>query len=234
MNRCKNCDTPMNATFCPECGQKDVNFERPFVELFKELLYETFDFDGRAARTVQTMFSRPGVLTEEFLAGHRQRYSPPVRLYLVISVLFFLVMAWVVRKGILFPVNPESAGEVRVLAENMPTLMFIFLPVFALLLKAAFRTRLYFDHLIHALHLHTAAYVVLTLMLPLERAASEHWAGLIAQVILFIYMAGYLVISFRRVYGASWLVTLIKTAAVFISYTMILAVSLEFASNLDL
>ena len=35
--------------------------------------------------------SSPGHLTREFLAGRRARYLPPVRLYLVLSVVFFLV-----------------------------------------------------------------------------------------------------------------------------------------------
>jgi hypothetical protein len=225
---------PLEASYCPQCGQKNIDLERPFFELLRELLVETIDIDGRAARSILTMFTHPGVLTERFLAGHRKLYTPPVRLYLVVSVLFFVVMAWVVRQGILFNVNANSAGEVRVLAEDLPTLMFIFLPAFALLLKTAFRQRFYFDHLIHALHLHTAAYVVLALVLPLERAANQHWYWLALQSILIAYLAGYLLVSLRYVYGSTWVATLVKAAAVFFGYTMIMGVSLEFASTLDL
>jgi hypothetical protein len=32
-------------------------------------------------------------LTAEFFAGHRMRYLPPLRLYLVVSLLFFAIMA---------------------------------------------------------------------------------------------------------------------------------------------
>lgn len=35
---------------------------------------------------------KPGFLTKEFIAGRRVRYLPPLRLYLVLSVVFFLVM----------------------------------------------------------------------------------------------------------------------------------------------
>lgn len=234
MNRCKNCDTPLDAKFCPQCGQKDVELQRPFFDLLGEVLREAFDIDGRAARTIWTMFSQPGVLTKNFLAGHRKKYTPPVRLYLVVSVLFFFVMAWTVRQGILFDVDADSAGEVRVLAEGLPGLMFILLPVFALLLKAVFWQRFYFEHLIHALHLHSAAYVVLALLLPLERAADQHWPLLVLHLALFVYLLGYLVISFRRVYGATWLVTSIKTLITFLAYMSILAMSLEFASNLTM
>lgn len=234
MNRCKNCDTRLDASFCPQCGQKDVELQRPLFELLREVIRETFDIDGRAARTIWTMFAHPGVLTARFLTGHRKEYTPPVRLYLVVSVLFFFVVAWVVRQGILFEVDANSAGEVRVLAEDLPRLMFVFLPVFALLLKALFWQRFYFEHLIHALHLHTATYVVLALLLPFEQAASQHWAVLIIHMALFAYLGGYLAISLRRVYAETWLATMIKATFTFFGYATTLAVSLEFVSNLTI
>lgn len=234
MNRCKNCNTQLEAAYCPRCGQKDVELERPVFELLWEVIREAFDVDGRAARTVWTMFAHPGVLTERFLAGRRRQYTPPVRLYLVVSVLFFLVVAWTVRQGILFDVNADSAGQVRVLAEDLPALMFMLLPVFALLLKLVFRKRFYFDHLIHALHIHTAAYVVLALLLPLEQAADRHWLLLGFHLALFAYLCGYLVISFRRVYAVTWLVASVNATIVFVAYLGVLGFSLESASKLSL
>lgn len=230
--QCKNCGLPLEAKYCSRCGQQDLDLKRPFFELLLEILREAFDVDGRAARTIWTMFSAPGVVTERFLAGQRKRYTSPVRLYLVVSVLFFLVVAWVVRRGMLFDVDASSAGEVRVLAEDLPTLMFILLPVFALLLKTAFRERLYFDHLIHSLHLHVTAYAVLAFLLPLEQVANEHWLLLILQVVLFVVLASYVVASFRRVYGRTWSATNARAAIVFFVYVSILATSLEAASKL--
>ena len=46
--------------------------------------------DSRLWRTLAALLLRPGYLTREFLAGRRARYLPPVRLYLVISLVFFL------------------------------------------------------------------------------------------------------------------------------------------------
>jgi hypothetical protein len=43
-----------------------------------------------SGRTFGALLLRPGHLTAEYFAGRRQRYPPPVRLYLVLlSVLFF-------------------------------------------------------------------------------------------------------------------------------------------------
>jgi hypothetical protein len=47
--------------------------------------------DSRLWRTLYALLARPGALTREFLDGHRVRYLPPLRLYLVISLVFFLL-----------------------------------------------------------------------------------------------------------------------------------------------
>jgi hypothetical protein len=44
-------------------------------------------------QTLKALLFKPGFLTCEFLAGRRASYLPPFRLYLVTSVLFFLILA---------------------------------------------------------------------------------------------------------------------------------------------
>ena len=228
MSSCLNCGAELSGPYCARCGQKDLQLERPLLGLIGGVLKETFDVDGRAARTLAALFMRPGLLSERFLAGQRQRYTSPVRLYLVVSVLFFVVVAWVARSGILFDVNDDAIVEVNVLADDLPRLMFVLLPVFALLLKVVYPGRLLFDHLVHALHLHTAAYIVLAAALPLERAATGNVALLGLQTLPFLYLGGYLLLSMRRVYAANWLATIAKAAVIAFSYVIVLALSLEF------
>jgi len=47
--------------------------------------------DSRVWRTLWPLAFRPGLLTQEFLRGRRARYTPPFRMYLVLSLLFFLL-----------------------------------------------------------------------------------------------------------------------------------------------
>ena len=227
MSKCLNCGAELLGPFCAQCGQKNLQFEQPLLGLLGGVLRETFDVDGRAARTLAALFTRPGLLSERFLAGQRQRYTSPVRLYLVVSVLFFVVVAWVARSGILFDVNDDATAAVSVLADDLPRLMFVLLPVFALLLKIVFPGRLLFDHLVHALHLHTAAYIVLAMALPLERAATGNTFLLGLQTLPFLYLGGYLLLSMRRVYATNWPVTTLKASVIAFSYVVVLAVSLE-------
>ena len=109
--------------------------------------------------------------------------------------------------------------------------MFVLLPVFALLLKGMYFRRLYFDHLIFSIHLHTAAYLVLAVMLPLEDLANKYVGLMIAQVILLVYILAYYVIAVQRVYGSRWLVTALKSAAVLFGYMIVVSVAVESTSS---
>jgi len=235
MKSCKNCDTPLEARYCPQCGQRDIELDRPLAELLREALGEALDVDGRAARTVWTLIRRPGLLTSEYLAGRRRRYSPPFRLYLIISLLFFVLTAWIAGQGILLDegqtLEVDAPGQARLFADYVPRLMFILLPVFALFLKVAFRQRLYFDHLIHALHLHSALFIVLMLMLPLERVAAQSVLAMITQLVLFAYLLTIFVISVRHVYRVSWPMATIKCFGIMIGYMALVAGVFEAASQ---
>ncbi len=219
---------------CPQCGQKNIDLERPLPELLGEAVREAVDIDGRAIRTLWTLIRRPGVLTSEFLSGRRKLYSPPFRLYLVISVLFFVVAAWVAGRGVLLnegqTLEADAIGQARLFSDYVPRLMFILLPAFAFLLKAAFWQRLYFDHLIHSLHLHSAAYIVIALMLPLEEPTTGLGLATVIQGVLFVYLLASFVISVQHVYRVSWLVAAGKATAILLGYIWLVAGSLEAAS----
>ena len=231
-NYCRNCGTTLTGEYCPVCGQRDIDLERPLGTLLGEVLRETFEFDGRAFRTVSTLFARPGFLTNEFLAGHRRRYTPPFRLYLVISILFFVVAAWTAGTGMLLEEGQtratDAALQARFLSDTFPKLMFVLLPAFAFLLKAAFLHRFYFDHLIHALHLHCAVYVALAFLLPLEQAANEHWLPLIMQVALLLAIVIYFFVSIRTVYAASLVAAVGKSIAILFGYLILISLVMKF------
>jgi hypothetical protein len=88
--RCDNCGAAVSGRYCAACGQR---LEAPVQSLWHFVREATEDLthtDSRLWRTLGALLCRPGYLTREFLAGRRARYLPPVRLYLVISVVFFL------------------------------------------------------------------------------------------------------------------------------------------------
>jgi uncharacterized protein DUF3667 len=91
--RCENCGNQVEQRYCGACGQR---FDPPVHSLwhFSQVAAEDLTHaDSRLWRTLTALLFRPGFLTSEFLAGRRARYLPPVRLYLVLSVAFFLFAA---------------------------------------------------------------------------------------------------------------------------------------------
>jgi len=235
MVQCRNCDALLEGTYCQRCGQKDIDLERPLRELVANIVKETFEVDGRAARTVKTLFRHPGMLTREFLAGRRRYYTPPLRLYLVISVSFFLLIAWMASQGVLLEqgqdVERDAALQARFMSDQLPKLMFVLLPVFALLLKAAFADRLYFDHLIFSVHLHSAAFVVLAPMVPFEDVDISLLLAIVVQLVLLIYLFAYFVVALRCTYGKSWPGSLWRASAVFFGYLIVVSGVIEATSN---
>jgi hypothetical protein len=49
--------------------------------------------ESKLFRTLWVLLRRPGLLTAEYMAGRRQRYLRPLRLYLALSLVFFLVLS---------------------------------------------------------------------------------------------------------------------------------------------
>ena len=87
---CDNCGMPVERRFCGNCGQR---LEPPVHSLWHFTKVATEDLthaDSRVWRTLAALLFKPGYLTREFLYGRRASYLPPVRLYLVLSVAFFL------------------------------------------------------------------------------------------------------------------------------------------------
>lgn len=235
---CRNCASPLSGSFCAECGQKDVDLERPFGALIAEIAREAVDIDGRAWRTARMLFRHPGLLTSEYLAGRRRIYTPPLRLYLVVSVSFFLLMAWVASQGLLL--SPGQTAErdallqARFLSDELPRLMFVMLPAFAVLLKLVFIRRLYFDHLIFSVHLHCAAYVVLAFMVPIENVAAANRLALFAQAVLLAYLFVYAVIAMRRTYATGWIAAAVRTTAIFFGYMVLVSGVIEATSSFEI
>jgi hypothetical protein len=90
---CLNCGTALSGPFCATCGQRDVPPHPTLRELAGDTWNELIGWDGKLARTLDTMFRHPGELTRAVLEGQRVRYVSPVRLYLACSLLYFVLAA---------------------------------------------------------------------------------------------------------------------------------------------
>lgn len=110
---CRNCGATLSGHYCSQCGQlADVH-----VPSTKEIIHEVLEglthSDSRLWNTLRCLWLKPGRLTLEFIAGRRVAYLPPFRLYLILSVLFFLVASFTHPHFIVLETTTSGAVPVR-------------------------------------------------------------------------------------------------------------------------
>ena len=105
-SECLNCGAALAGPFCSHCGQRVIPPHPTTKELVGDAYDEMVGWDGKFARTIRLLLTRPGELTRAAIEGQRTRYVRPVKLYLSCSVLFFLVQASVP------PPDTEAAFEI--------------------------------------------------------------------------------------------------------------------------
>ena len=92
---CPNCNYRFAEVnnYCANCGQENHDLNMPFGHVVLEVLEGTFHFDTKIFRTLKLLLFKPGRLTAEFIQNKRAPYVPPIRLYVFVSFIFFLVLA---------------------------------------------------------------------------------------------------------------------------------------------
>jgi hypothetical protein len=91
---CLNCGDPTRGEYCPSCGQRKVDVHVSIRTMVAETLEDELFVDRRLPRTLLALLFRPGRLTVEYVNGRVVRYIRPFRLYLITSVLFFLLLSF--------------------------------------------------------------------------------------------------------------------------------------------
>lgn len=111
---CQNCNVPLAGNFCNQCGQKDADLRRTVWSFFWEVTEDFITLESRFLRTTGLLVFLPGVLTKSYVEGKRARYIPPVRLYLIVSVLFFVALSVTnvaIVRIVVEPVDQRSVSE---------------------------------------------------------------------------------------------------------------------------
>ncbi|MEO9872379.1 DUF3667 domain-containing protein [Ekhidna sp.] len=222
---CKNCEKKLDNEFkyCPSCGQEHKDKVVHFKQFILDFLGDYFTFDSLIIRSVKPLLIKPGFLTNEFIVGRRVRYIPPLRLFIFISIIFFLILG-PVEKTVALERNEEAEFLDNFFNVWFPRLFFLLLPLFALFLYMLFRKpgRFYLTHFIFSIHLHAFIFVLLTLMVVLidyifpSSVFLSQWSLIITMFLLQLY----LLIALKRVYDQKWLTTFFKLLMVNIMYVV--------------
>ena len=95
LGACAVCGERMVGTYCHRCGQKKFNRHDLSVKEFLEhALHEVTHLDTKIVKTLKYLLLRPGFLTAEYLAGRADLYVKPLRLYLTVSLVSFIILTF--------------------------------------------------------------------------------------------------------------------------------------------
>lgn len=109
---CLNCGTHLRGQYCGQCGQRSRSRLISLWELISDAFGDLFELDSRLWQTLLPLVAKPGQLTRDYLQGRRARFMPPFRMYLVLSLVFFVVAFFNPREELsLFFEEPGTAQD---------------------------------------------------------------------------------------------------------------------------
>ncbi|HKP39034.1 MAG TPA: DUF3667 domain-containing protein [Pyrinomonadaceae bacterium] len=238
---CPNCGAELSGKYCAACGQKridrrDLSVRRFFGHVINEL---TDLQSNKILRTFGALLFKPGLLTEEYLAGKKGFHIGPVRLYLTFSALYFL-FAWgalsdvrgggaqrTARSRVVVEMARQRGIEPQIFADRIhqraekiaAVLRFASVLVsggFLALLYFSFR-KYYVEHLIFSFHYYSFDFFCKSVFALLFIATAAFGKRMPPMVLNFFYPVAflYLVFALRRVYRQTWPWTVLKALILF-------------------
>ena len=117
---CPNCGHAQQADdqYCAQCGQANRDLHRPIASIFREFASVELGWDAKLWTTLRRLLIRPGSLTLDLMNGRRRGQVPPVRLYLFISVVYFLLLNISIHREFERIGQERFGSERQVLSEN--------------------------------------------------------------------------------------------------------------------
>jgi hypothetical protein len=86
--------------------------------LLTHVVHEVFDLDGKLARTLQVVFTQPGRLAADYVAGRRKPFVSPLRLYLIMFVLQAFLPAVLAPHQLSLPESTGVSPSVAFMASS--------------------------------------------------------------------------------------------------------------------
>jgi len=91
-NDCLNCGTLLEGKYCHNCGQENLELKESFGHMMNHAISDYFHFDHQFFHTLKPLLFKPGFLTNEYMNGRRAQYLHPVKMYIFISIVYFLLL----------------------------------------------------------------------------------------------------------------------------------------------
>ena len=128
----------------------------------------------------------------------------------------------------------DEGGLRQLYVEQFPKVLFVILPLFAVVLKLLYwrQRRFFVEHLVFILHVHSFAFLAL---LPIELIRGWFVSSVAAPLLVGIGLPLYVFVAMLRFYKQPWWLTLLKSWVLGFTYLMLIAggalLALVFAAN---
>jgi len=109
---CLNCGTKVQERYCSHCGQENTEPVESLGHLVSHFLQDVTHYDSKFFISIKDLLLKPGFLTREYNEGKRVKYLNPIRMYVFISAIFFLVLFATKKDEI--PAPPKAAAAALV------------------------------------------------------------------------------------------------------------------------
>jgi hypothetical protein len=114
LTHCENCGAPLTGDFCSQCGQHAIDYRRSIFRVVLDAADSFLNWDTKFLHSMNQLLVHPWQLTNDFNAGRRARYVHPLRLYLIASIVFFLLAR---------AINWDSDGPIQLTAQDRTELV---------------------------------------------------------------------------------------------------------------
>jgi hypothetical protein len=240
---CPNCGATARGRYCAKCGQ-DNQLERLDTRgVLLEAVQNFVNWDSTLMRTLRGLACAPGRLALEYVRGKRKSYVAPARLCLITLALWLVATRWLgidplATSGLELKTAGETepnalrvATELReFLTRHLDVLLYVSLPVRAIVLKQLFRRSAFnvAECFVLVLYVASFGFLVAILLSPFMVLEPRLWMAL-RQAIAFVWSVWAARVFFRVGWWAAlWRMALATLLHMLGTGLTMLAVALPF------
>ena len=232
---CVNCSYAFEGSYCPRCGQQAGVRRLTFKAVVDNLAYGITNLDRGVLYTLKGLFTNPGFVIRDYIAGRRVMYAKPFALLVLLCGIYALVTAFTnIWYGGICIASDNGALEVPMtllekVGKNMLVMMLLQLPFFALFTRWMFRGWGYnYTEMLFAsafISCQQAVIYVLFAALMFWIPGSVPYLNVISSFSMMVLMAW----SLKGLFGVSWWSASVKTLVINILSIIVVAVALLLA-----
>jgi hypothetical protein len=96
---CQNCGDEVKVRFCPSCGQENIETKKSFHYLFTHFLEDLVHYESSFWKALKYLLISPEKLTLTYLSGKRKAFMAPVRLFIFVNIISFVIYSTFIFKS---------------------------------------------------------------------------------------------------------------------------------------